>query len=300
MPTRRPKSALGWSLRDATEDGRILAELRKQEDRGAAVIGAAMLEDCLTAAIRARFEPNLKIENAFFKGMGPLATFSAKIDLSLLMGLTNDQFHNWLHTIRHVRNQFAHDKRPTTFNSQRIKARCANLLSLERINVIADNFTRLDRNSEITEFTLIFLRALEPLDESPRGNYIRTILYIMFSLDILTYLIFLRKWKRPDQAYLSCAVFCFQRLHPTIYPRYRVCVSLEPGVVFRKRERPRLDHLRRDLNLAILRRVVAFAMRCGVFLLVASWYVNLRLPGVCVPGRQRARRSRSGLPDYPT
>jgi hypothetical protein len=62
-----------------------------------------------------------------FKGYGPLATFSAKIELAYLMGVISAQERRDLLIIKDVRNEFAHRPDERTFGSQRISALCGNL-----------------------------------------------------------------------------------------------------------------------------------------------------------------------------
>ena len=102
-----------------------LNEIKKQRDRGAAIIAASVLEDHLLAAIQSRLHRNDTIESKIFKGYGPLASFSAKIDLGFLLGLYSSTSHKQIHRIREIRNEFAHNLAPLSFNSQRIKAFCA-------------------------------------------------------------------------------------------------------------------------------------------------------------------------------
>src|SRR5579875_319519 len=65
---------------------RIRLELQTQSDRGAAILGGAYVESILEGAIKARLI-DLKINEGqtlfgrLFTGYGPLATFSAKIDV---------------------------------------------------------------------------------------------------------------------------------------------------------------------------------------------------------------------------
>lgn len=54
-----------------------------------------------------------------FKQSGPLGSFAAQIDMGYLLGLYPDYVRDKLHTIRLIRNEFAHNVQPVSFKSQR-------------------------------------------------------------------------------------------------------------------------------------------------------------------------------------
>jgi hypothetical protein len=88
----------------------IMAELKTQPDRSAAIIAGSLLERILESAIVARLRPLLPGQRrALFGAMGPLSTFSAKIELGFLLGLYAEPAHKNLNMIRVVRNTFAHE-----------------------------------------------------------------------------------------------------------------------------------------------------------------------------------------------
>jgi hypothetical protein len=99
----------------------VVAEIERQRDRGAAPVAAALLEEHLLLAIRSALTRHESVEQKMFKGDGPLANFSAKIDLGLLLGLYPMSVHKHFHQIRKIRNEFAHNMKPITFRSQRVK-----------------------------------------------------------------------------------------------------------------------------------------------------------------------------------
>jgi len=62
----------------------------------------------------------------------PLSNFSAKIDLACLLGMCSRNIAKDLHTIREIRNDFAHnilakDNAKLSFNSGHIKDKCMSL-----------------------------------------------------------------------------------------------------------------------------------------------------------------------------
>src|SRR5262249_55898826 len=67
------------------------------------------------------------IESKMFKGIGPFASFSNKIDFGFLLGLYPPYAHRQLHRIKEIRNLFAHNPQPISFRSQKVRDICAHL-----------------------------------------------------------------------------------------------------------------------------------------------------------------------------
>jgi hypothetical protein len=193
-----------WFTLDSYDDG--IKAIKTQRDRGAAIIAGSMVEGHLAEAIKARFERNSNVEDKLFKGYGPLATFSAKIDLGLLVGIYNRtefgispiQFHRNLHTIREIRNEFAHNFGPITFKSQRLRDLCKNLVPKKgatRKPGLAMTLT--DEKGEEHEITLRVL----PRSTNPRTQFINYVKYCVFYLTRETWVDTFPEWtKSPDKA----------------------------------------------------------------------------------------------------
>src|SRR5580693_432415 len=60
-------------------------------------------------------------------GFGPLATFSARIDVSYSLGWIGPESHHDLHVLRKVRSEFAHAHMPVTFSDTKVEALCEKL-----------------------------------------------------------------------------------------------------------------------------------------------------------------------------
>lgn len=108
----------------------LIEEINDQSDRGAAIVGAAWLEESISAAIESFLHSDPRAWQRLFGGNGPLGTLSAKIDLSRLLGLITDAIRSDLHIIREVRNEFAHQiahkstHEKLSFNTPHIKDKC--------------------------------------------------------------------------------------------------------------------------------------------------------------------------------
>ena len=107
-----------------------LEEVRTGGDRAAAIVAAALVDEHLGRVIIASLRQNKRIAQKMFTGSGPLATFSSKIDLAFLIGMFSEECCKELHTIRDIRNTFAHDLN-TGFDNQRVKDLANNLIRHE-------------------------------------------------------------------------------------------------------------------------------------------------------------------------
>lgn len=120
-----------WAERKARESA-IANELQHESDRGVAIVGGAWVEEELTTAIESLLHKDKKAWNNLFSTSRPLSSFSAKIDLACLLGVTTRQVTNQLHILREIRNDFAHkisvkNLSPPSFQSGGIKDKCMEL-----------------------------------------------------------------------------------------------------------------------------------------------------------------------------
>jgi len=98
-----------------------LQELGRATESAHVIWTVAIFDDCLEKILRHQF-PRLtnNLAEKLFEGYGPFATFSAKIDVLVAMGVINGDIHRDLRVIRKIRNKFAHPKEPITFKSESI------------------------------------------------------------------------------------------------------------------------------------------------------------------------------------
>ena len=108
---------------------RVVKELEGQSDRGTAIVGAAYLEERLEEAIRSRFVSGVSSDviNRLFEGYGPLASFAAKVDIAHSLGLLGTHSLHDAHSIRKIRNDFAHKADPVSFSDAAIASKCGAL-----------------------------------------------------------------------------------------------------------------------------------------------------------------------------
>ena len=114
-------------------DPDMLAEIAEQSDRGAAIIAFAFLDDVLTEALQSRLHrykhKGEDVSKFMFTGAGPLATFSARRRLALMLGIVGPETYDDLERLAQIRNAFAHTRSRLTFESQRIKNLCEALIT---------------------------------------------------------------------------------------------------------------------------------------------------------------------------
>jgi DNA-binding MltR family transcriptional regulator len=113
----------------------MLAILRHFLDRaisGFALSICAKLDAALEAAILEKMRPiSQRLRITLFEGYGPLASFSAKIDIAFALSIIDEAMYADLKVIKEIRNQFAHPPisggffQPVTFESEAIKKSCS-------------------------------------------------------------------------------------------------------------------------------------------------------------------------------
>lgn len=105
----------------------FLDEFQKETDRGAALVGAAMIEDRLERILLSHLLDN-NVREELFNGINaPLGNFSSKVKIAYCLGLITDLEYNECEYIRKIRNEFAHSLHGLKFDDQKIKDLCFNL-----------------------------------------------------------------------------------------------------------------------------------------------------------------------------
>jgi hypothetical protein len=104
-------------------------DLSRETDRGCALMAAefcsAQLRELLGAVL---INDTKALAKALDDATGPLHTFSSRIEFAYLMGLLSSTARRELHLIRSIRNAFAHEYRPISFEESRIANRCRELV----------------------------------------------------------------------------------------------------------------------------------------------------------------------------
>ncbi|MFN7953624.1 MAG: hypothetical protein U0610_18000 [bacterium] len=81
--------------------------LMKESDRGALLVGIALLDDALVDLLKKLLRLDKEVLRLFDPNM-PLGSFSSRIELAWSLNLINDLVRRDLHLLRRTRNDFAH------------------------------------------------------------------------------------------------------------------------------------------------------------------------------------------------
>lgn len=119
-----PLSDLSRKALDHDEFMDALLEMHKESDRGAAIMGAALLEEGLENLLRAAMA-NPDDKAGLFDDKGaPFGTMHAKTLSAYAFGLIGEPLTKDIEIVRSVRNQFSHALRPITFRTPSVSHTC--------------------------------------------------------------------------------------------------------------------------------------------------------------------------------
>jgi len=106
-----------------------IKELLGESDRAAALVAAAEIESYLAHLLMFKFTQLSKEERdeMFFGRNGPLAEFGDRINVAYGLGAIDAGERDDLHSIRRIRNAFAHSVIPLTFENELIAKECERL-----------------------------------------------------------------------------------------------------------------------------------------------------------------------------
>jgi hypothetical protein len=99
----------------------LIRKVGAESERGMTILVGAELDRALGLVLHAYLAPGNARAELFSGSAPPLGSFSAKINLCRALHLITDEEHATLHTIRKIRNEFAHNP-GASFASARIKS----------------------------------------------------------------------------------------------------------------------------------------------------------------------------------
>jgi mannitol operon repressor len=131
-----PPSELAHQLKasaahDLSDFAAFVKEFKAETDRGAALIGAALVDSELEKLLRSHFLGGESTDQ-LLTGSGPLSTFSSRIRMCYSLGLITKLEYKESDIIRRVRNEFAHKLHGLSFGDMRIADLCGSLRSMPR------------------------------------------------------------------------------------------------------------------------------------------------------------------------
>lgn len=124
-----------------TEKDKI--DLMDESDRGAVIVGADILSNCLEKVLSITFKKNnipLKISSEMYNSNGPLANFSSKISICYAFGIIKRETYDDLNKIRKIRNSLSHSFTTFNFNSADIGQK------IESLNVYKEAKEQIPNN----------------------------------------------------------------------------------------------------------------------------------------------------------
>ena len=116
-------------LSTAEDLAAFVADLRRESDRGLALVACALIDDRLGETLRAFLRETPSSTRLLDEGNAPLGTLSAKADACVALGLIDDDEHAEIALLRKVRNEFAHAKHGISFATPRVRGLCSSLQS---------------------------------------------------------------------------------------------------------------------------------------------------------------------------
>ena len=116
-----------YELEDKDEEA---AFYELDSHRGLAVVAPAIVENRLTALLKAAMRQDEKVLHDLFHPGAPLGDFGVKIKLAYVLNLIHEDVYKDLTTVTKIRNAFAHDVRINSFDVPQIKDRVQSLRAL--------------------------------------------------------------------------------------------------------------------------------------------------------------------------
>ena len=96
----------------------------EKNDRGAAILMAAIVENALQIAIERRLSIGEGEYDLLFGNDGSISTFSDKIRIGSALAIYGEKTKGTLNLLRHLRNAFAHAQVPINFMTEQVVKAC--------------------------------------------------------------------------------------------------------------------------------------------------------------------------------
>jgi hypothetical protein len=131
---------------DVPDIASFMNAYREETDRGAGILGGALLDLYLDRLFRARLAPDTP--SGVFEFRGPLGDFAARIDLAFALRWIDAEARDDMHSVRRIRNDFAHQAdHALTFAHPSIAARTHDMHVAEWVRRMKDQTVILLGNS---------------------------------------------------------------------------------------------------------------------------------------------------------
>jgi len=127
---RAALKALSREVMEPEEIFELIEEIADESDHIEAVMGSTFLDDALKRAMLAQMQQDTLSDtqiSQLFDANGPLAAFSARIQVAFALGIIGREARANLDCIRDIRNAFAHQKRRLQFSHPAVAQACLTL-----------------------------------------------------------------------------------------------------------------------------------------------------------------------------
>ncbi|GLS35409.1 hypothetical protein GCM10010869_09970 [Mesorhizobium tianshanense] len=122
-----------------------MEEFQSESDRACAVLGPAFLDDQLRELLKSFLVDDQRVADLFASSMGPLASFSSRIEMAFALGFLAPREVRDLNLIRKVRNEFAHQLAGTSFVSPKVVSWCSELAQCDVFSWTKDTLSSRNR-----------------------------------------------------------------------------------------------------------------------------------------------------------
>jgi hypothetical protein len=144
-------------------------ELRSESDRATVLVYGAIIDEAIeNALIRRMVQLTATERDQIFQGLGPLSSFSAKINIAYAVNIFGKMTKRDLHYIREVRNAFAHVGRNLRFSTKKCLTfvrRCISQIMFrgyqqtQKMSKYQFRFTRREINQTLGRDTKLHVRS---------------------------------------------------------------------------------------------------------------------------------------------
>jgi mannitol operon repressor len=156
--------------------GAFLDSLHAETDRGSALSAASFSEELLKSILLA-FMAEVPATGDLISGFeAPIGTFSAKIKLTFALGLIDLELYRGLDAVRKIRNAFAHQWTPVSFNEQPVPDLINNIPDhpiISSASPLASNRVRFEARVSAMLMELCFLPMVIVQDRRVPSRLIR-------------------------------------------------------------------------------------------------------------------------------
>jgi DNA-binding MltR family transcriptional regulator len=113
-----------------SESNAVIGELRKESDRGAALVGVEYIHQLVERLVYAHAIDDPRHLKRLLKYPGALVTAASRIDLAYALGWIGEQVFHDLGVAREIRNLFAHSPSSLSFEDEPLREKCGRLKAL--------------------------------------------------------------------------------------------------------------------------------------------------------------------------